>query len=165
MSLNIDGFAVLGAISANANVFDGIKASDVIKAASGLALKALKARSTNLEKVREIHRALGADSFRLIAQEMTDAQRKTLLGKIDKHQPKAKDQDSLWRLRHLYALANGSEEPAPRPAPVSRAARSPRRTDNASAKSPVAKKSAKKSRSAADENNPTKFVSAGKTRD
>jgi hypothetical protein len=115
MSINVDGFAVLAAIAANADMFEGIKA-DVTKQASALVLKQLKARSADLTKVREVCRVLGANNFSLIADEMTGAQIKTLLNKLDRHRTEGDKETVLSRRQHFYALANGSQEATSKPA-------------------------------------------------
>jgi hypothetical protein len=115
MNIKVNGFAVLGAIAANARIFDELEA-DAIKAASNLALKSIKSKSTDLQRLREICGALGATSFGLIADQLNGGQIKTLLKSLDRHRVAIKTETSLQQRQHFYALAHGTQEPAPKPA-------------------------------------------------
>jgi hypothetical protein len=84
----------------------------VLKAARTLVVKQLKTKSAGMKSLRDVRESLGHDSFALIVDGMKDAEVKSLLGKLDKHQPELKGSNPQWRLAQLRALADGSIEPA-----------------------------------------------------
>jgi hypothetical protein len=139
MSTNINGFQVLGAIAKNADVFEGISA-DATKAAKTLILKLMKAKSTNLARLREICSALGFASFGLIADELTGTHITTLLTRLDRYRASNDTETVLQRRQHFYALANSTVEPAPKPASANKAASkvaSPKKTAKSKSKARV----------------------------
>ena len=111
MAVELDGFSLLNSIGAHAHVFSEIK-NDVLKAARTLVVKQLKTKSAGMKSLRDVRESLGHDSFALIVDGMKDAEVKSLLGKLDKHQPELKGSNPQWRLAQLRALADGSIEPA-----------------------------------------------------
>jgi hypothetical protein len=111
MAIDIDGFAVLRSIAAHPSAFREV-ASEVAKAARKLVIAQIKNKSTDLKMLRQISRALGADTFNLVAEGMSDAQIKTLITRIDKNHPQLKTSNPRWRRQHLSALVDGSIEPA-----------------------------------------------------
>ena len=113
MALDIDGFAVLHSIAAHRSMFPDV-AAEVAKAARTLVIKQVKAKNTGLHSVRDIRKTVGANTFDLIMDGMTDAQIKSLVSKLDKNHPELKTSTSQWRRRQLKVLAEGSMEPAPK---------------------------------------------------
>ena len=111
MAVELDGFSLLKSIGAHAHVFSEIK-NDVLKAARTLVVKQLKTKSAGMKSLRDVRESLGHDSFALIVDGMKDAEVKSLLGKLDKHQPELMGSNPQWRLAQLRALADGSIEPA-----------------------------------------------------
>src|SRR5262245_40135853 len=110
MALEINGFAVLRSIAAHTAIFSDISA-DVNKVARALILKKLKSQKEGVKTVRDVRRALSDEAFGLVVDGMTDAEVKTIVGKLDKHHPELKASNALWRRQQLCALADGSVEP------------------------------------------------------
>ena len=71
MALEIDGFAVFHSIGSHRAAFAGITA-DLVKAAQTLVVKLIKDKKTGLATLCDIRTALGAETFNLIADGMTD---------------------------------------------------------------------------------------------
>lgn len=114
MALDIDGFAVFHSIASHREVFAGI-AGDLAKSARTLVVKAIKDKSTLLGKLRGIRAALGGEAFNLIMDGVPDAQIKTVVSRLDKHNPELSGADAAWRHRHILALAEGAAEPVEKP--------------------------------------------------
>jgi hypothetical protein len=113
MALDVDGFGVFRAMASAPDVFGAITA-EVNKTARTLAVKQLKAKSSNIQNFRDVRRALSAE-FELVLEGMKEAELKTLVRKFDKHHPELKLADARWCLRHLSALASGSRQPLEKP--------------------------------------------------
>jgi hypothetical protein len=121
MSIALDGFEVLRRLGKHADAFAVVRA-DVDKAAGALVLKCLKAKSTGINELREIHKALGPDQFGLVLENLKDAEMKAILTRLDKHHPELKGATSAWRRPHMKALAEGSSDPSsPPPKPTKKA--------------------------------------------
>jgi hypothetical protein len=133
MPLDIDGFAVFRSIGAHPNAFAGI-ASEAAKIARGLIVKQMRAKSSNLQSMRDIYTALGADAFDLILDGLTDDQVKSLVSKLDKHHPDLKVATPEWRLQRFRALAHGTAEPLEK----QRAAGKPKKVKTPPAQQPAA---------------------------
>lgn len=110
MGLDIDGFAILGAIAANQAAFPSI-AAEAPNIARGLVVKQLRSKTTNLSSVRDICVALGPRAFNLVLDGLTGDQIKALVGKMDKHNPDLKAASPQWHRQRMRALAEGSAEP------------------------------------------------------
>jgi len=108
--LVLDGFAVLRAIAGHADAFSAIDTA-VAKAARDLIAKRLKLKSLTVQDVRVVRDAVG-EPFELIIDEMTAANLKSLVTKLDKHHAGLKGSNPETLRRHLRALLNGSVEPA-----------------------------------------------------
>ncbi len=119
MAIDFNGFAALRSIGTHAGAFPDV-AAEAKKAARTLIVKQLK-KSAGLVSAREIRKALGDDTFALVVDGMTDAEVKTLLGKLDKYHPDLKASGPGWRRQQLLALADGSAEPSEKPAPKKKA--------------------------------------------
>jgi hypothetical protein len=111
MSLDIDGFSVLRSIAGHPNVFDEV-AREVTATARSLVVKQIKNKTTNLKRLREIRVALEADAFNLILDGMPDPQIRSLLRKLDKHNPELRSSSPQWCRQQILALTRGSVEPA-----------------------------------------------------
>jgi hypothetical protein len=113
MLLDMDGFRVLGSIAAHPAVFQDI-AKEINAAARTLVVKQIKAKGTDLSRIREIYAALGVESFNLAIEGLPDAQVKLLLRKLDKHNPDMVSFTGEWGRGHIVALADGTVPPAPK---------------------------------------------------
>ena len=121
MALEIDAFHVLRAIGSEPSPFAAIRA-EIAKATGkftdtlrALLVKQVKANAGDLDALRSVRRALGAQTFDLVTEGMKDSEITTLVGKIDKHHPEQKVANEVWRRGHLRALAAGAIEPAAQP--------------------------------------------------
>lgn len=121
MALAIDGYAVLGRIGASPNAFADIR-TDVTKAAQTLVFAQLKAKSSDIDALRAVRKALSAEPFALIVEALKDAQVKTLVTKFDKHNAEIKTATAQQRRRHLCVLADASVSPAQKQARVKKTA-------------------------------------------
>jgi hypothetical protein len=113
MPLDMDGFRVFRGIAAHPAVFQDI-AKEINAAARTLVIKQIRAKGTNLSRFREIYAALGAEAFNLAIDGLSDAQVKSLLAKMDKHQPEMAFFTGEWGRRHIVALADGTVSAAPK---------------------------------------------------
>lgn len=111
MALDVDGFAVFHSIASHREVFAEI-VGDLAKSARTLVVKVIKNKSTLLGELRGIRTALGGEAFNLIMDGIPDSQVKTLVTRLDKHNPELSVADAAWRRRHVLALAEGAAEPA-----------------------------------------------------
>ena len=145
MALDVDGFAVLRSIGSHPDTFAAI-AAELAKTARNLVIKQIGHKDTGLKAVRDIHAAVGEEAFRLIADGMSDAQIKSLVTRLDKHNPELKTSNGAARRRHVLALAEGSAEPSQK---------------QKTARKPVQPKKAPVPPSAVDR---IQFISAGATR-
>lgn len=121
MALSLDGMAVLGRIAANHRVFADIKA-DAAKQARALVVKQLKAKSLDLEHLFAVKKAMGPKTFEHILDGLSDAEVKSLLGKLDKYDPALKTSTPSSRREHLRLLAARKVKPAPVPERVTKGA-------------------------------------------
>lgn len=121
MALKLDGLAVLRAMLAAPEAFPAVQA-DLAKAAGTLAVKQLKAPKLDVGALRAVRGAFGADSFALVVESLKDTELKTIVGRLDRHDPAMKTASGVERRRRLLALADG-QEPAekPRKAPAAKA--------------------------------------------
>jgi hypothetical protein len=114
MALVVDGFKVLRKLSKQPELFAAVSL-DATKAAQSLVEKQLKAKSTDSKALAKIYSALGSENFGLVIEGMKDSAVKSLVARLDKHNPQIKAADANWRRRHAIALASGSTEPLPKP--------------------------------------------------
>jgi hypothetical protein len=125
MALDLDGFAVFRAIASTPEAFKAI-ASEVNKSARTLATKQLKTKTAGIQSLRDVRRVLGSE-FDFVLEGLKPSELKSLVRKYDKHNPELKGADARWCLRHLRALAAGSESPAEKPKPKARPTSGPSR--------------------------------------
>ena len=111
MGLDVDGFAVLRSIGSHADAFAAI-AAEVAKSARTLVVKQIAHKDTGLKGVRAIRAAVGPETFGLITDGMTDGQIKTLVLRLDKHNPELKTANGAAQRLHVRALADGSAQPS-----------------------------------------------------
>lgn len=131
MSIALDGFKVLRRLGESPEAFGFVRA-DVDKAARALIVKCLKAKSTGIDAIHAIHKALHGKPFELIVEGLKDAELKSILTRLDKHNPEIKTQSAHERRQHLLALSSGANDPS---APAAKAVK---------AKASAPKKSARK---------------------
>jgi len=124
MALDIDGFAVLRSIATHPSIFSDV-AAEVSKTARTLVTKQIASKGSTLKSLRDVRKALGGDAFNLMLDGVPDPKIKSVVTKLDKHQPELKTSNPQWRRRHLSALMDGSVEPTAKPkaAPKAKAAK------------------------------------------
>lgn len=129
MALDIDGFILLQAIAQSPDAFPDIR-GEVTRAGRALVVRQLKAKTLTLRGLREIHDSLGAETFGLVIDGLSEAEVRTLVVRFDRHYPDDRVTQPGGLRRHLAGLASWTE-PASKPAhPVRPAARArPVRTD------------------------------------
>jgi hypothetical protein len=131
MALEINGYAVLRNLGSHPETFSEV-GEDVSKIAQKLVVKQIRARSTDLNSLRDICNVIGKEALSLILDGMADAQIKTLVAKHDKHHPELKTSNSAWRRRQARLLAEGSVEPAAKATSMAK----PRQTKKAVSQKP-----------------------------
>ncbi len=124
MPLELDGARVLRALLDAPDVFPEAGA-ELNRLAHGLVVKQLRTRQLTIEGLRRVADCLGYDSFRLIADAMSDAEVKTLALRMDPHNLLARKADPGSLRSHLLALAEGDLEPQPEPRAAARPADAP----------------------------------------
>jgi hypothetical protein len=110
MALEIDGFAVFRSIGSHPGAFSSI-GKEVGKLASSLIVKQMRAKTSDLNSLRDICTALGVETFNLILDGLTDDQIRSLVTRIDKHHPEVRVAAPEWRLQRIRALVHGAAEP------------------------------------------------------
>lgn len=111
MPIDIDGYAVLGAISRGRTAFSAIR-NDVSKIARSLVVKQLKEKTLTLENLKAISAAIEHDAFDLILDPMPEREIKSLLVKIDKFNTAAKSATPQTQRKQISDLAKGLVSPA-----------------------------------------------------
>ncbi len=111
MAIDIDGYAVLGAIAKFPQAFPALR-DEVSKIARLLVVKQLKEKTLAIDSFLSIAEVINHDEFDLILDLMTDAEIKALAGKVDKLNADAKIQTPQWQRKHLSELARSTIEPA-----------------------------------------------------
>lgn len=120
MSFEIDTFAVLRAIGGRAELFTDLR-KDLAKSVPALVEKQLKAIGSDVERLKQVHEALGAGPFFAVVQSLGPSKAVALLKKLDKHHPSLKAKSSDWAVPHLVALAKGERSVADAPVKASTA--------------------------------------------
>jgi hypothetical protein len=113
MPIDIDGIAVLRAIALAPKLFADA-APEINNFARKLVVGQLK---PNLERVRDIYRAIGGEAFVLILDGQADSASAALVKKLDKDNPELKTASSVWCRKRLADLASGAAGPAEKPPP------------------------------------------------
>ena len=114
MPIDIDGFAVLGAISRHPDYFSAIK-NDASKTARMLVIKQLKEKTLSLGNLIQIASSIEHNAFELIIDLMSETEIKALVIKIDKHNFQAKAETAKWRREHIASLVKGEKSPSDKP--------------------------------------------------
>jgi hypothetical protein len=110
MALAVDGFHVMRAMADNAALFEDVRA-DANKQATALFSKQVK--KADLQKLRDIHRAIGAEDFRKMVDVLKGIG--TLLRKVDKYNPDLKGMPENNQRTLLIALARVEAQPHEKP--------------------------------------------------
>lgn len=117
MALDIDGIAVLRAIAENPTAFPDL-GTELRKVARKLVVKQLKAKTTNLPRLRAIHSVIGGDALALILDDLGASGSAALVKKLDKNNMDLPVAPKDCHKR-ITLLASGAVEPvakAPKPA-------------------------------------------------
>ncbi|UDL93252.1 hypothetical protein LGH83_11625 [Lichenihabitans sp. PAMC28606] len=138
MPVEIDGFAVLGAIARAPQAFGSVK-GEVIKTAKALIGKQLKDKSVTCDSLVFIAQAVDHEAFDLIIDTMTDAELKSLLAKVDKNNIDVKAAAPADQRRHLIALAWQKIAPASK-AVTPKAPKQPSASRSPAVEKPVVKR-------------------------
>jgi len=127
MALDVDGFVALGAIARSPEVFPDIRA-DLARTVRALVVKQLKVKNLTIDGLRRVRRCLGAETYVLIVDGLSEAEARTLIGRLDQHHAEAKLAKADWLRRRLADLAAGAE-------PAVRAKAPPQRRSGSAAES------------------------------
>ena len=111
MPVDIDGFAVLGAIARAPDGFPAVK-GEVNKTARALVGKQLKDKGLTIDMLKTVARAIEFEAFDLIVDALSDAEIKALLAKVDKLNPDLKSAPPAGQRKLLVDLAQGTTSPA-----------------------------------------------------
>ena len=114
MAIDIDGLAVLQAIAKLPQLFEDAS-SEINNFARKYLAGQLKPATINLERLRDIYRAIGGEAFVLILDGLADSASAALLKKLDKENPELKTASPLWCRKRLGELASGAAGPAEKP--------------------------------------------------
>jgi hypothetical protein len=117
MPIDIDGYAVLGAISKQRHAFAAIR-NEVSKTARSLVVKQLKEKTLTLANLKAISAAIEHDSLDLILDLMSETEIKSLLSKIDQFNTEAKSATPQAQRKQILGLAKGVVSPAAKPVVV-----------------------------------------------
>ena len=172
MDLEIDAFHVLRRIASELALAPlraqaAIHYGKFIDALRKLLVKRIKTHGGDLEALRAMRVALGAEAFDLVVEGMRDSEIKTLVNKLDRHHPGQKAAGAIWLRGHFRALVGGAIEPAPAPAKKEKAAPKPKVAKQKPAKEKPARAKGGRAgrRRSADESDYLDDPSAGATRD
>jgi hypothetical protein len=105
-NIDVDGAALLRAIIENQSTFPDISA-EINKVAQNLVATQLKATSMDLDRAKEIYRAIGDRSLALVLEGLTDASAKSLTKKLDPNYTELAKQPPHWQRGHILKLARG----------------------------------------------------------
>jgi hypothetical protein len=108
MALDVDGFVALGAIARSPEIFPDIRV-DLARTVRALVVKQLKVRNLTLDGLRRIRKCLGTETYVLIIDGLSEAEARTLIGRLDQHHAEAKLAKADWLRRRLADLAAGAE--------------------------------------------------------
>lgn len=106
----LDGFATLREIGDHPDEFGGMDAV-IVKAARELIVKRLKHKSLTVQDARAVRGAVGNEALGLIVDDLSAANLKSIVTKLDKHHPGMKASTPQWQRQHLRALLEGAVEP------------------------------------------------------
>ena len=117
MPLDIDGFAVLGAIARKPDAFPALS-GDIAKTARMLVVKQLKDKSLTIDAFCALADAIEVEHLGLVADALGDADLKSLLTKLDKQNAAIKEAAPQAQRKHLMDLASGQVRPTVKAAPA-----------------------------------------------
>lgn len=131
MALQIDGFSVLISISSHTSVFASVK-SAAEKAAIDLVVRQMKGAAFNLENLKQIEAALGAQTFVRITDELPVKELPKILKKVDPHFADLKTASQPVLLARMRSLSSGEAEPMVKPTANAKRASSPKTSGESS---------------------------------
>jgi hypothetical protein len=114
MPIDIDGIAVLRAIALAPKLFPDAT-PEINNFARKYVSGQLKPTTINLERLRDIYRAIGGEAFVLILDGQADSASAALVKKLDKENPEFKTASPGWCRKRLADLASGAAGPAEKP--------------------------------------------------
>ncbi|MGH6836170.1 MAG: hypothetical protein ACREC9_11600 [Methylocella sp.] len=114
MPIDIDGIAVLQAITLAPKLFPDA-APEINNFARKYVVGQLKPTTINLERLRDIYRAIGGEAIVLILDYQTDSASAALVKKLDKDNPNVKATSPVWCRKRIADLASGASAPAEKP--------------------------------------------------
>jgi hypothetical protein len=115
MTVALNGFEIVRAVGDNPSIFADAR-DQVQKAALAIVGAQLKCKTLDLPKVGEVRKALGAATFTLVLEHLSEKPLAAITKKIDQHCSEQKGAASSWQRKHIDALASGHIAPADKPA-------------------------------------------------
>jgi hypothetical protein len=125
MAIDIDGFKILSAIAARPDVYTAVRI-EAGKAARALVVKQLKDKGLTVALLSEISSSIGEMSFHMILEQLSDAETKSLLTKVDKHNADMKVGSPDARRKHIVRLATKAVNPSHAPAKAIKEKKTPK---------------------------------------
>jgi hypothetical protein len=114
MTVALNGFEIVRAVGDNPSVFAHAR-EQVQKAALSIVGAQLKCKMLDLPKVGEVRKALGAATFTLLLEHLSEKPLAAITRKIDPHCSDQNGAASTWHRNHIDALASGRIVPAEKP--------------------------------------------------
>jgi hypothetical protein len=114
MAIDIDGLTVLQAIALAPKLFQDAT-REIDSFARKYVVGQLKPATMNLERLRDIHRAISDEALVLILDGLADSASAALLKKLDKENPELKTASPVRCRKRLAELASGAAGPAEKP--------------------------------------------------
>jgi hypothetical protein len=95
MKVAIDGFAILRAVGKSSELSEAVcEATD--KVALNIMKALLQPKTIDLGRLKNIHSTLGGEQLALILDYLSEATPKSLMRKIDPHNPESKTGSASW---------------------------------------------------------------------
>ena len=109
MAMRLDGAEVIRRVINHPEIFP--IASEINEIAQKLVVESLKATKISLGDVKAICSTLGEQHFKMVADDMSAADLKSVIGKIDKSNEEAKRAGEALQRAMLIELATGRTQP------------------------------------------------------
>ena len=103
-------FALLKSIGASETAFGAVE-TEVEKAALAIMQKLLKTRDLTVTRLRDACKAVGAETFATVIDNLADKDVSSLVKKLDKLWPELKSASLPVQREHILALAVGRADP------------------------------------------------------
>ncbi len=114
MTITLNAFELARSIGDHPDAFQDVKV-EVQKAVLAVVVSLLKSRAIDVAKLRTLHDAIGAQSFRLVLEHIDPKPLSAIVSKVDPHHPEQKAAQPVWHRSHLIALAEGEVAPVSKP--------------------------------------------------